>query len=156
MTSSSSSLLRFILGGFNVPHLLSARCQAHRSSASMAAREGSFSATGSTRARSSGSLARPSMLLLLMLPPVHMPFDWTCAPRQRHSCLHRGLVVLDPFGKRLQCGQVARFYRTQPGVHLLSCLLPDHLHERLCQAVGALGMGTGLSDQRQRPSLPLF
>src|SRR5438876_12407855 len=70
MTSSSSSLIRFVVDGFDVlnrlvlfPHLLSARCQGHHYPASRAAREGSFSATCSTRARSRGSLARPYMLL---------------------------------------------------------------------------------------------
>src|SRR6266496_4618175 len=69
------------------------------------------------------------------LESVHMPFKRTLAPRQRQSCKHRSLVLLDAFGKRLQLGQVARFYRTEPGIQLLSCLLSDHLHERLCPAV---------------------
>jgi hypothetical protein len=87
--------------------------------------------------------------------PVHMPFDWTSTPRQGQSCQHRRFVWLDPFGKRLQLGQVARCYLTQPGVQLLSCLLPDHVQERLCQPVSSLCAWTGLPDQRQFFLLPL-
>src|SRR6266487_4859368 len=47
------------------------------------------------------------------LEPIHMPFERTLAPRQRESCKHRRLVLLDASGKRLQLGQVTRFYRTE-------------------------------------------
>src|SRR5450755_447123 len=83
------------------------------------------------------------------LKPVHMPFEGTLAPRQRQSCKHRRLVLLDASGKRLQLGQVALFHRTEPGIQRLSCMLSDHLHEPLCQAVSGLCAWTGLPDSHQ-------
>src|SRR5258708_32870316 len=80
MTSSAPALLRFVVDGFDVPHLLvlfphllSAPRQAHHYPASRAARAGAFSATCSTRARSRGSLARPYMLRLINLSRFTCP-----------------------------------------------------------------------------------
>src|ERR1700693_3666662 len=85
MTSSSSCLLWVVVDDFDVPHLLvlfplllkllaPAPCvTAHHYPARMAAREGSFSATCSTRARSRGSLARPYMLRLMSLSRFTWP-----------------------------------------------------------------------------------
>src|SRR5215470_1475881 len=111
MTSSSSSLLRFVVDGFDVlnrlvlfPHLLSARCQGHHYPASRAAREGSFLAACSTRAREPWELSAAIHAPFQELQPVHLPFDWTSTPRQCQSCQHRCFVLLDSFGKRLQLG----------------------------------------------------
>src|SRR5260370_29534755 len=95
------------------------------------------------------------------LEPVHMPFERPLAPGQCQSCQHRGLVLSDAFGKRLELGQTARLCRAEPGIQLVSGPLSDHLHERLCQAVSGLCTGTGLSYPRpftvlSLVPLPLF
>src|SRR6266487_5506022 len=68
--------------------------------------------------------------------------------RQRESCKHRSLVLLDPFGKRLQLGHVAPFSRSEPALQVLPRMLSDHLHEPLCQPISCLGTWTSLPDER--------
>src|SRR6266487_4295902 len=82
------------------------------------------------------------------LESVHMPFKRALAPRQRESCKHRSLVLLDPFGKRLQLGHVAPFSRSEPALQVLPRMLSDHLHEPLCQPISGLGTWTSLPDER--------
>src|SRR5258708_11296753 len=83
------------------------------------------------------------------LQPIHMPLERTIAPRQGQACKYRRFVLLHAFGKRLQLWQMARFCLAEPSIQLVSSLLSDHLHERLCQAVSRLCTGTGLPDQCQ-------
>jgi hypothetical protein len=85
-----------------------------------------------------------------------MPLQRTGTPWQRQASLHRGFVLVNAFGKRLELGQVARFSLAQPGIQVVPGLLADHLHEGLCQAVSGLGSGTGLSDQGQFLALGLI
>src|SRR5260370_12860343 len=155
MTFSSSSLLQFVVDGFDIPApALRATSGASLSSQQSCARRlllGHMQHTCSEQRE----LGAAIHALFQELEPVHMPFDWTSTPRQCQSCQHRRFVLLDPFGKRLQLGQGARCYLAEPRVQLLSRLLPDHVHESLCQTVSGLCAWTGLPDQRPVALLPL-
>src|SRR5260370_12198283 len=78
-----------------------------------------------------------------------MAFERPIAPRKSYSCKDSRFVLLETFGKRLELWQRALFYRAEPGLQLVSRMLSDHVHERLCQAVSSLRAWTGLSNQRQ-------
>lgn len=77
----------------------SARCQTHHYEAGMGAREDSFSATCSTRAREPRELGTAIHAPFNELQSVHMSFYWTITVWQYQSCKHSRLVLLDPFGK---------------------------------------------------------
>jgi hypothetical protein len=169
MTSSSSSLRAVRRGWFRCPTclfcsrscltllpLLRTRHQAHYYPARMATREGSFSASTPAHVLAAeGAWRGHTCSLRMSLSRFTCTCEGTLAPRQCQSCKHRSLVVLDATGYRLQLGQVARFSRTQPAVQLLSRLLPDHLHDPLCQSVSGRCAWTSLPDQCQFRLLPL-
>jgi len=67
-----------------------------------------------------------------------MPLQQTGTPGQRQACQHRRFVMVDATGYRLELWQVARFCLVQPGIQVVSSLLADHLHKRLCQPVSGL------------------
>ncbi len=78
-----------------------------------------------------------------------MAFERPIAPRKRQSRKDSRFVLLDSFGKRLQLWQGALFYRAEPDLQLLSCMLSHHLHKRLCQPVSGFCTRTSLSDESQ-------
>src|SRR6266487_124019 len=150
----TSSLLRVVVDDFDVPHLLYLLALPLRAGTSLSSQESCtrrlfLCQHASTRARSRGSLARPYMLLLISLSrftcPSRGPWPPSAARVLQAPPLCRGS---DATGYRFQLWQVARFYRTEPALQLLPRLLPDPLHERLCQPVSGLCAWAGLPDQR--------
>src|SRR5713226_2933000 len=162
MTSSSSSFLRFVVGGFDVPPLVfsspplldllapprRATWGVSTSSTQVCARRLLLSHLKHTCSEQS-ELGTTIHASFQELEPIDMPFERPLAPGQRQACQHCSFVLLDAFGKRLELWQTARLCRTEPGIQLVPGPLSDHLHERLCQVVSGLCTGTGLSDQRQ-------
>src|SRR6266700_6206665 len=138
MTSSSSSLLRFVVDSSDVPApALRATSGAFLSSQQSCARRlllGHMQHTCSQQRELGAAIHAPFQ----ELQPVHMPFERPLVPGQCQACQHRSLVLLDAFSKRLELWQTARFCRAEPGIQLVSGPLSDHLHEGLCQAVSGL------------------
>src|SRR6266704_2489585 len=99
MTSSSSSLLRFVVDSSDVPApALRATSGASLSSQESCARRlllGHMKHTCSQQRELGTAIHAP----FNQLQPVHMPFDWTSTPRPGQSCQHSRFVLLDPFGK---------------------------------------------------------
>src|SRR5712692_8283596 len=109
MTSLSSSFLRFVVGGLDVaPMLLLLSCLepllramwgTSTCSAEVCLRKFHCSIHmkhARSEQREPGTTIHASFN---ELEPVHMPFKRPLAPGQCQSCQHRGLVLLDAFGK---------------------------------------------------------
>src|SRR5258708_22227493 len=121
MTSSSSSCLRFVADGSDIPHLLFllphllqplAPALRTREDASLSDEEGRARRLLLCHMKHTCSEQRQLGTTIHAsfneLQSVHVPFYWTITPRQCQSCKHRRFVFSDASSKRLELRQVRR------------------------------------------------